>query len=107
MFARKLSIHLKSDMLAEFNKILEQEIVPVLRQQKGFQDEIAFAVPGTKDVLAFSLWDSKQSAEAYASATYQRVLGMLEKVTDGTPKVEATEVLYSTIHKSRATLSAA
>lgn len=99
MFARKVSIHLRPDTLVEFTKILEQEIVPLLRKQPGFKDEIAFAVPGASDVLAISLWDSKQNAEAYDSGAYKDILKMLEPVVEGVPKIATTEVLHSTFHE--------
>ena len=99
MFARKVSIHLRPDTIAEFTKILEQEILPLLHKQPGFKDEIAFAVPGASDVLAISLWDSKQNAEAYNSGAHKDILKMLEPVVEGVPKIETTEVLHSTFHE--------
>jgi len=99
MFARKVSIHLRPDTLAEFTKILEQEIVPLLHKQPGFKDEIAFAVPGASDVLAISLWDSKQNAEAYDSGAYKDILKMLKPVVEGVPTIATTEVLHSTFHE--------
>jgi hypothetical protein len=107
MFARKLSIHLKPDTLPEFKKTLEQQIVPLLRKQQGFQDEITFAVPGARDVLAISLWDNQKNAEAYDSSTYKDILKMLDKVIEGSPKVGTTEVLHSTVHEIRAVVPAA
>jgi heme-degrading monooxygenase HmoA len=99
MFARKISIHLKPNMLAEFSQAVDQQIVPLLRKQKGFKDEIIFAVPGATDVLAVSLWDSKQNAEAYDKSTYKDILKMLDKVIEGAPGVGTTEVLHSTFHQ--------
>ena len=99
MFARKVSIYLRPDTLAEFTKILEQEIVPLLRKQLGFKDEIVFALPGARDVLAISLWDNRQNAEAYDSGAYQDALKMLERVIEGIPKIATTEVLHSTFHE--------
>ena len=98
MFARKVSIHLRPDTLAEFTKILEQEIVPLLHKQPGLKDEIAFAVPGASDVLAISLWDSKQNAEVYDKGAYKDILRMLEPVVEGIPEIATTEVLHSTLH---------
>jgi hypothetical protein len=99
MFARKISIHLKPNTFAEFTKTLDQQIVPLLKKQKGFKDEITFAAPGTTDVLAISLWDNQQNADAYDTSTYKDVVKMLDKVIDGTPKVGTTEVLSSTFHQ--------
>jgi glucose dehydrogenase len=46
MFARTVRIQLKPNSVAEFTRTLENDIIPLLRQQPGFQDELAFVVPG-------------------------------------------------------------
>jgi hypothetical protein len=46
MFARSVSIRLKPDSVAAFTKLIEDETLPLLRKQKGFQDEITLFVPG-------------------------------------------------------------
>jgi hypothetical protein len=96
MFARKISIQLKPNMLGEFTRTFEKEIVPVLQKQQGFKGEITFATPGSKDVLAISLWDTQKSADVYASKTYKDVLQIMANVVEGTPKVETADVLHST-----------
>ncbi len=102
MFARNVSIRLKPSTLSEFTRIFEKEVIPMLRKQRGFRDEIAFAVPGGLDVVAISLWDTKDYAEAYNTAGYPEVLKILDKVLDGTPKVQVSDVISSTIHKPAA-----
>jgi hypothetical protein len=99
MFARNISIHLKPNMLAEFTETFEKEVLPVLRKQKGFQDEITFSMPGGTDLIAISLWDNKENAEGYNNTTYPEVLRILAKVIDGTPEVRVSEVVHSTFHK--------
>jgi hypothetical protein len=74
----------------------------MLRKQNGFRDELTFAVPGGLDVVAISLWDTKEYAEAYNAAGYPEVLKMLDKVLDGTPKVQVSDMISSTIHKPAA-----
>lgn len=101
MFARKLSVQVKPNMLAEFTGTFEKEITPLLRKQQGFKDEIMFANPGSTDVLAISLWDTQKDAEAYERNTYKDVLKSLGSVIDGTPKLGTTEVLHSTFHQIR------
>jgi hypothetical protein len=86
-------------MLNDFNKTFEQEVLPMLRKQKGFKDEITFFIPNTNDVVAISLWNSKDEAEAYNTAGYPEVLKLLSKTFDGTPSVRTLEVLSSTLHK--------
>jgi hypothetical protein len=102
MFVRKVSIQLKPNKLTEFASTLEKEIVPLLRKQQGFQDEITFAAPGSTEVLACSLWDTQKNADLYDSKAYKDVITMLANLIDGTPKVGTTEVLHSTFHEIRA-----
>jgi heme-degrading monooxygenase HmoA len=98
---------LKPNSRAEFAQKLEGEIIPLLRKQKGFQDEITFVNPAGKEAFAVSLWDSKESAEAYNSGTYAEVTRLLSKLVDGTPRVKTYEVVNSTFHKIAAKLKAA
>ena len=99
MFVRKISFQLKPNMFAEFSRIFEKEVIPVLNKQQGFKGEITFGTAASKDVLATSLWDTQKNAEMYASKTYNDVLKTLVNVIDGTPKLETTEVLHSTFNE--------
>ena len=98
MFARRVSLNLKPNSAAEFTQQLEKEVIPMLRKQKGFQDEITFVVPAGTEAFGVSLWDTKESAEAYSQGSYAQVTKMLEKVLVGTPRVETYEVSNSTFH---------
>ena len=106
MFARRVSLNLKPNTKAEFAQQLQQEIIPLLRKQKGFQDEITFVVPSGKEAFAISLWDNKESAEAYNRGAYLEVAKLLSKVVEGTPRVETYEVSNSTYHKVGAAVAA-
>ncbi len=57
MFSRNVSMHLKPNSVADFTRTLDQEIIPLLRKQKGFQDEITFVVPDGTEAVGISLWD--------------------------------------------------
>jgi len=102
MFARNVSLRLKPNTLSEFTRIFDKEVLPMLQKQSGFRDEILFAVPGGLDVVAISVWDTKDYAEAYNTAGYPEVLKILDKVLDSTPKVQVSDVISSTIHKPAA-----
>ena len=52
MFARKVYMHLKPNSVAEFTQRLEKDVLPLLRKQKGFQDEITFVGQGGTEALA-------------------------------------------------------
>ncbi len=101
MFARKLSIQLKPNKFAEFTKTLEKNVIPLLRKQQGFRDELILATPDSVDVLAISLWDTEKHAATYNEGTYKDVLKTLESMTAGAPKVATSEVISSTFHKIR------
>ena len=107
MYARCVSLKLTPKSRAEFTNKLEAEIIPLLRKQKGFQDEITFVAPVGNEVLAVSLWDSKDSAEIYHRGTFVEVTKILSKLVEGTPQVETYEVANSTMHKIAAALKAA
>ena len=98
MFARNVSIHLKSNMLSDYTRTFEKEVLPLLRRQQGFKDEITLSNPGSLDVIAISLWESKANAEAYNTNTYPEVLKTFARVIDGTPKVQTFESVSSTFH---------
>jgi len=99
MFARTVSIHLKSNMLSDYNRTFEKDILPLLRKQKGFRDEITLSNPSSLDAIAISLWETRADAEAYNTNTYPEVLKTLSRMIDGTPKVQTFEAVTSTFHK--------
>jgi hypothetical protein len=99
MFARNVSIRLKSNMLSDYTRTFDNDILPLLRRQNGFRDEIIFAGPGGVDVTAISLWENKTDAEAYNTTSYPEVLKTMARFIDGTPKVQTSDVVSSTCHK--------
>jgi len=106
MFARNVSINLKPNTLTEFTKTMENEIIPLLRKQKGFQDEVTLSVPGGREVVALSFWDLKENAQDYHSSGYPHVLKILDKFLDRTPHVRTFEVVSSTLQKIPARFAA-
>ena len=106
MFARSVSIRLKPNSVAVFNWALENVILPLLRKQKGFRDELAFVSPNGSEVVAISLWDQKENADAYSRAAFPELLKTLMKVVEGTPDVHTYQVSNSTFHKIAAHVAA-
>ena len=99
MFARNISIHLKSNMLSDYSRAFDKDVLPLLRKQNGFKDEITFAGPGGVDVTTISLWENKHDADTYNTNTYPSVLKTLARFIEGTPQVHTSEVVSSTFHK--------
>ena len=99
MFARNVSIHLKSNMLSDYTRTFDNDVLPLLRKQNGFKDEITFADAGEVNVTAISLWENKTDAEAYNTNTYPQVLKTMARFIEGTPRVQTSDVVNSTFHK--------
>jgi hypothetical protein len=106
MYARSVSIRLKPNTAAEFTQLIEKEALPLLRKQKGFQDEITLVDAGGKTALGISLWDQKENADAYSRGAFPELLKALGKVVEGTPDVHTYEVSNSTFHKIAAHVAA-
>jgi hypothetical protein len=94
MFARNAHFRVKSlNMADEFTRTLENEILPLLRKEKGFKGEITLSNPGNMERISISLWENKTNAEAYDVNVYPEVLKILSKVIDGTPKIRIFEAV--------------
>ncbi len=97
MYARNVSLRIKPGKLSEFNRALDQDVLPILRRQAGFREQITFAMAGDVEIMAISLWDSKEQAEAYHASDFPKVLKAVEGLLDGTPKVQNLKVIQSTL----------
>jgi hypothetical protein len=99
MYTRNVRIKLKANGAPEFTHIVEKEIIPLLRKQVGFQDEMLFVDPQRNEAIAISFWDTQVNAEAYNHIAYLDVLRILSKVVEEMPIVETFEVANSTSHE--------
>jgi steroid delta-isomerase-like uncharacterized protein len=97
MFARNVSLRLKPGKLNEFTRTFDKEVLSILRNQPGFREEIICALPGEVELIAISLWDSKEHADAYNASAYPRVLQALNTMLNGAPKVQNLNFISSTI----------
>lgn len=99
MYSRNVSFKLKAKSAAEFIRIVEGEVIPLLRRQRGFDDAITFVAADRNEAVTISLWDKKEDAESYIRVTYLETLKSLSMVVDGVPKVESFEIGNSTSHQ--------
>ena len=106
MYARRVSMKLKPNSTLEFTQRLEKEVIPMLRKQSGFRDEITFVTAGGAEAFGVSLWDNKLSADNYNRGGYAEVTKILAKLVNGTPRVETFEVSNSTFHEIAAAATA-
>ena len=94
-FARNVHFQIKPGKEKEFSALFESDVIPMLRLQTGFQDELTFVNP--TGAVAISLWEDRKSAETYNTSAYPKVLAMLNTVIVGTPKVDNYDVTASTL----------
>jgi heme-degrading monooxygenase HmoA len=94
-------MHLKPNSLPQFTQTMEMDVIPLLRKQPGFKDEITFLpADGSNEAVAISFWEKRENADAYQrGAAYPDVLKAVAKVADGAPQVQTSEVSNSTWHK--------
>jgi len=99
MFTRHVVMQLKPKTAPEFTRLIEKEVIPMLRKQKGFLDEITFISPDLTEAVGNSFWETKADADAYSRTGYAEVMKSLEPVVTGTPTVGTANVSNSTFHK--------
>ena len=106
MFSRIVTMRLKPNSVAQLTKTVEEQVLPLLRKQEGFRDEILFVSQDGKDVTAISFWDRQGNAESYRDKAYPQVVQMLTNLLEGSPQVKTYEVANSTFHKIAAPVTA-
>ena len=84
--ARSVRFDIATDKNEEFHKLFKNEVLPILKKQDGFKDELLLVQD--QHVLAISLWNSVDSARKYESATYPQVDKVLRPVMTGRATVE-------------------
>ena len=99
MFARLVTLQVKSTMVNEFPVTFEKEILPLLRRQKGFLDELLLVTPEKRELVALSLWETKEYAEIYTREVYPQIEKIVARFSEGVPTVKKFEAEYSTFHK--------
>jgi hypothetical protein len=99
MFARHVTLQLKPNFEKEFPVAFEKEIMPILRRQKGFLEELVFVTPMKTEAIAISLWEEKEFAEAYHRQVYPEIARIVAKFVNETPVVKNLDVEYATYRK--------
>ena len=98
MHTRIVQLTLKPNASPEFSRVLQEKILPALRNEPGFQDELVFVVLGGPEVTAISIWDSSEDADNYARTAYPAVLKTIGHLLEGEPEVGSYQLALSTLH---------
>jgi heme-degrading monooxygenase HmoA len=84
--ARSVRFDIATDKNQEFHTLFANKVLPLLRKQDGFQDELLLVQD--QHVLAISVWNNLDSARKYETATYPQVDETLRPVMSGKPTIE-------------------
>ena len=95
MFVRLTYLGFLPGKVEEAKKIYYDELVPIVKQQKGNLDcTMLEPVDKTDDYISMTIWDSKEDADAYqTSGTYKQLVDRVQEFYSKKPvlKVYSTE----------------
>ena len=97
-FGRHVHFTVRNNKVDEFNRLMKGEVLPLLKAQKGFCQEVTLLGKNNTG-MSVSVWDDRASAETYNTKTYPEVLKKLNPVLDGTPRVETFETVLTDMPK--------
>jgi heme-degrading monooxygenase HmoA len=100
MFTRIVELTTKPGKNKQLSDTINGKVLPILKKQKGFVDETVL-VSDKEDnrVLSLSFWNTKEDAEQYHRAEYQKVHEMVRHLLDAEPMIRTFDVHTSTTHK--------
>jgi heme-degrading monooxygenase HmoA len=84
--ARSVRFDIATNKNDEFQTLFRNEILPTLKKQEGFKDELLLVKD--QHVLAISVWNNMDSAEKYETAVYPQLDKKLRPVMSGNATVE-------------------
>jgi heme-degrading monooxygenase HmoA len=84
--ARSVRFDIATDKNEQFHTLFRNEILPTLKKQDGFKDEMLLVKD--QHVLAISVWNNADSARKYETVTYPQLDKKLRPVMSGNPTVE-------------------
>jgi hypothetical protein len=107
MLVRKFSVRLKPDSAGPFIQKIENQIIPLLRKQKGFLDEMTLISSNGKEMYAYSFWECSEDAERYSRTAYSEVISALDGLIEEPVRVNTYMVANSTFYKLAAAVAVA
>lgn len=96
MYARLVTTRMKPALFEKATVRLEKDVLPLLKKQAGFRDELAFFDDKKEEAIAISFWDTKEDVTRYARELYPKVHETMAEIYEGTPQIREFEVANST-----------
>jgi heme-degrading monooxygenase HmoA len=93
MFTRVVELTSKSGKSKELASAISEKVVPLLKKQRGFVDEVVL-VSDTEPlrILGISFWDKREDAEQYHREQYPKVQETVRHLLEAEPVVRTFDV---------------
>ncbi|PYV65756.1 MAG: hypothetical protein DMG97_31395 [Acidobacteria bacterium] len=93
MFTRVVEIKSKSGKSKELTNAINEKVLPILKKQHGFVDEIVLVPDKETDrVLGISFWNTREDAELYHREHFPQVQDSVRHLLEGDPLVRTFNV---------------
>ena len=100
MFTRVVELNSKSGKTRELCNTIDDKVLPILKRQTGFVDEIVIVSDAEPEhVLALSFWNTRADAQRYEREQFETVQKTIEHLMEAAPVVRTFNVYTSTAHK--------
>lgn len=88
--ARTVRFPIHAGKKAEFTKLFNSELLPLLKSQDGFKDEIMLV--NDDHVLGISVWSGPDKLTKYVTSTYPKIEQKLSSLLNGKVEVSTWEM---------------
>jgi heme-degrading monooxygenase HmoA len=103
MYTRVVEFRSKSGKSKELAQTANDKVVPILKKQRGFVDEMLLISDAEPDrLLGISFWNSKEDAEQYHREQFPKIHDSVRHLLDTAPVVRTFDVHTSTTHRIEA-----
>ncbi len=93
--ARNVEFTIKNGKVEEFNKVLADQVIPMLRKEEGFWNEVTLMHDNLG--VGISIWNNRKALEHYEKTTYPKVLAALQPLLEKAPVVKTYDVGLTTL----------
>jgi len=93
MFTRVVELTSKSGKSKELSNTINEKAIPILKKQRGFQDEIVLVSDTEPNrVLGISFWDTREDAERYHREQFPTIQDSVRHLLEFEPVVRTFNV---------------
>lgn len=98
MFTRVVDIKCKTGKANEVASIAREKVLPLLKKQQDFQDEITLVSPTDPNQMrSLSFWNQREDAKRHHREQFSKIAEMLRPLCEGEPVVSTFDVNTSPI----------